>query len=31
MNPSFLPGNSEQTPLAEGARVGVAYRRREEA
>ena len=31
MNPCFLLGNPEQTPLAEGARVGVAHRRREEA
>ena len=31
MNPCFLLGNPEQTPLARGARVGVAHRRREEA
>jgi hypothetical protein len=31
MNPCFLLGNPEQTPLAVGARVGVAHRRREEA
>jgi hypothetical protein len=31
MNPCFLLGNSEQTPLEGGTRVGVAYRRREEA
>jgi hypothetical protein len=31
MNPCFLLGNPEQTPLAGGARVGVAHRRREEA
>jgi hypothetical protein len=31
MNPCFLLGNPEQTPLAQGARVGVAHRRREEA
>jgi hypothetical protein len=31
MNPSFLLGNPEQTPLAGGARVGVTHRRREEA
>jgi hypothetical protein len=31
MNPCFLLGNLEQTPLARGARVGVAHRRREEA
>jgi hypothetical protein len=31
MNPCFLLGNPEQTPLAGGARVGVANRRREEA
>ena len=30
MNPCFLLGNPEQTPLAGGARVGVAHRRREE-
>jgi hypothetical protein len=30
MNPCFLLGNLEQTPLARGARVGVAHRRREE-
>jgi hypothetical protein len=30
MNPYFLLGNPEQTPLAGGARVGVAHRRREE-
>ncbi|KAL5647962.1 hypothetical protein ACJX0J_042317, partial [Zea mays] len=30
MNPCFLLGNPEQTPLARGARVGVAHRRREE-
>jgi hypothetical protein len=29
-NPCFLLGNPEQTPLARGARVGVAHRRREE-
>jgi hypothetical protein len=29
MNPCFLLGNPEQTPLAGGARVGVAHRRRE--
>jgi hypothetical protein len=31
MNPCFLLGNPEQTPLAGGACVGVAHRRREEA
>ena len=31
MNPCFLLGNPEQTPLAGGARVGVAHRRRENA
>jgi hypothetical protein len=31
MNPCFLLGNPEQIPLAGGARVGVAHRRREEA
>jgi 3-methyladenine DNA glycosylase Mpg len=31
MNPCFLLRNPEQTPLAGGARVGVAHRRREEA
>jgi hypothetical protein len=31
MNPCFLLGNPEQTPLAGGARVGVAHRRRKEA
>jgi hypothetical protein len=31
MNPCFLIGKLEQTPLARGARVGVAHRRREEA
>jgi hypothetical protein len=31
MNPYFLLGNPKQTPLARGARVGVAHRRREEA
>jgi hypothetical protein len=31
MNPCLLLGNLEQTPLAEGARIGVAHRRREEA
>jgi hypothetical protein len=30
MNPCFLLGNSEQTPLAGCARVGVAHRQREE-
>jgi 3-methyladenine DNA glycosylase Mpg len=30
MNPCFLLGNPEQTPLARGARIGVAHRRREE-
>jgi hypothetical protein len=30
MNPCFLLGNPEQTPLARGARVGVAHRRQEE-
>ncbi|ONM60127.1 hypothetical protein ZEAMMB73_Zm00001d022329 [Zea mays] len=29
MNPCFLLGNPEQTPLTGGARVGVAHRRRE--
>jgi hypothetical protein len=31
MNPCFLLRNPEQTPLAGGARIGVAHRRREEA
>jgi 3-methyladenine DNA glycosylase Mpg len=31
MNPYFLHGNPKQTPLARGARVGVAHRRQEEA
>jgi hypothetical protein len=31
MNPCLLLGNPKQTPLAGGARVGVAHRRREEA
>jgi hypothetical protein len=31
MNPCFLLGNTEQTPLAGCTRVGVAHRRREEA
>jgi hypothetical protein len=31
MNPCFLLRNLEQTPLAGGARVGVAHRRRKEA
>jgi hypothetical protein len=31
MNPCFLLRNPEQTPLAGGARVGVAHRLREEA
>jgi hypothetical protein len=31
MNPCFLLGNPEQTPVARAARVGVAHRRREEA
>jgi hypothetical protein len=31
MNPCFLLGNPEQTPLAGDARVGVAHRRREKA
>jgi hypothetical protein len=31
MNPCFLLGNPEQTPLAGGARIGVAHRRRKEA
>jgi hypothetical protein len=31
MNPCFLLGNPEQTPLVGGAHVGVAHRRREEA
>jgi hypothetical protein len=31
MNPRFLLGNPEQTPLAGGTHVGVAHRRREEA
>jgi hypothetical protein len=31
MNPCLLLGNLEQTPLIEGARNGVAHRRREEA
>jgi hypothetical protein len=30
MNPCFLLGNPEHTPLARGARVGVAHRWREE-
>jgi hypothetical protein len=30
MNPCFLLGNTEQTQLARGARVGIAHRRREE-
>jgi hypothetical protein len=30
MNPCFLLGNPEQTPLAGDTRVGVAHRRREE-
>jgi hypothetical protein len=30
MNPCFLLGNPEQTPLARGARVDVAHQRREE-
>jgi 3-methyladenine DNA glycosylase Mpg len=30
MNPCFLLENPEQTPLAGGTRVGVAYRRQEE-
>jgi hypothetical protein len=30
MNPCFLLENPEQTPLAQGARVSVAHRRREE-
>jgi hypothetical protein len=30
MNPCFLLGNPEQTPLAGGARVGVAHQRRKE-
>jgi hypothetical protein len=30
MNPCFLLGNLEQTPLTGGARVGVAHRRRKE-
>jgi hypothetical protein len=30
MNPCFLLGNPEQTPLAGGTRVGVAHRRQEE-
>ena len=29
MNPRFLLENPEQTPLAEGTRVGVAHRRQE--
>jgi hypothetical protein len=29
MNPCFLLGNPKQTPLAGGARVGVAHRRQE--
>jgi hypothetical protein len=31
MNPCFLLGNLEQTPLAGGTRVGVAHQRREKA
>jgi hypothetical protein len=31
MNPCFLLGNPEQTPLAGGTHVGVAHRRQEEA
>jgi hypothetical protein len=31
MNPCFLLGNPEQTPLAGGAHIGVAHRQREEA
>jgi hypothetical protein len=31
MNSCFLLGNTEQTPLAGGARVGVAHRQQEEA
>jgi hypothetical protein len=31
MNPCFFLETPEQTPLARGARVGVAHRRREEA
>ena len=31
MNPCFLLRNSKQTPLAGGARVGIAHRRREKA
>jgi hypothetical protein len=31
MNPCFILGNPEQTPVARVARVGVAHRRREEA
>jgi hypothetical protein len=31
MNPCFLLGNPEQTPLAGATHVGVAHRRREEA
>jgi hypothetical protein len=31
MSPCFLLGNLEQTPLAGGARVSIAHRRREEA
>jgi hypothetical protein len=31
MNPCFLLGNPKQIPLAGGARVGVAHRRRKEA
>jgi hypothetical protein len=31
MNPCFLLGNPEQTPLVGGDRVDVAHRRREEA
>jgi hypothetical protein len=30
MNPCFLLGNPERTPLAGDVRVGVAHRRREE-
>jgi hypothetical protein len=31
MNPYFLLGNPEQTPLARDARIGVDHRQREEA
>jgi hypothetical protein len=31
MNPCFLLVNPEQTPVAGGARIGVAHRRRKEA